>query len=339
LSNPRVLFILKRRQSYGGYGTFSSGLLNSAQFVSDMLNASGVDSRLVVVVDNNDIDREVHKYKPSIVIIEALWVVPEKFEILQKLHPSVKWIVRGHSEIPFLANEGIAVDWIKKYVTYKNVQVASNSVNSVRDLKIVVGSCFEKKIVYLPNYYPVPKGYNSSKSNKYLVNIGCFGAIRPLKNQLIQALAAIEYGNKTGKIVFFHINATRTEQRGDGNLENIRSLFRNTRHFLVEHPWLDHEDFLKLLRDMDVSMCVSFTESFCLVAADTVASGVPLVCSFEIPWAVSGSMAHPTDSKDITGAIERVTGFCKRRFSWFNFRNLKKFSDQSRKIWLQFVGS
>ena len=94
----RILFILKYRESdYGSYNNdptvekktwaytqgLSSGLLNSAKFVCDMLfDELGYESKLVQVADNNDIDREVTQYKPTHVIIEAYWVVPEKFEIL-----------------------------------------------------------------------------------------------------------------------------------------------------------------------------------------------------------------------------------------------------------------
>src|ERR1017187_3457174 len=104
----RVLFVLKRREdyaiddSYSGKG-ISTGLLNSATFVKDMLLIQGLDSELVVVTDNNGIDAEVSRYKPTHVIIEALWVVPEKMDELVALHSTVTWIIRYHSEAPFLA--------------------------------------------------------------------------------------------------------------------------------------------------------------------------------------------------------------------------------------------
>jgi hypothetical protein len=41
------------------------------------------ESNIVVVLDNNEIDKYVTKYKPTHVIIEALWVVPTKFHILK----------------------------------------------------------------------------------------------------------------------------------------------------------------------------------------------------------------------------------------------------------------
>jgi len=122
---PKILIILKRRHDYNHEKhiniNISTGLYNSAYFVNEMLNNYGLDSTIVVVVDNNCIDREVSKYKPTHVIIEALWVVPSKFHVLQNLHPNVKWIIRLHSEIPFLANEGMAFDWIGDYMAYDNV--------------------------------------------------------------------------------------------------------------------------------------------------------------------------------------------------------------------------
>lgn len=89
----RVLFTCKRGGIYGGVyseagnGPRSSGLRNSAGFVVNMLRANGVRAKLVEVTDNNDIDREVTAYRPTHVIIEALWVVSSKFEALQRRHP------------------------------------------------------------------------------------------------------------------------------------------------------------------------------------------------------------------------------------------------------------
>ncbi len=126
----KILFICKKRKTYGS-GPYthivSSGLLNSAKFVNDMLVKNGVNSTIVEVIDNNCINKEVTLHKPTHVIIEALWVVPSKFEVLTKLHPNVKWIIRLHSEIPFIANEGIAMEWVFECMKYKNVIVSVNS--------------------------------------------------------------------------------------------------------------------------------------------------------------------------------------------------------------------
>lgn len=355
MSAPKFLFILKYRDNYNEFSTsyekpyshFSSGLYNSARFVTDMLTAAGVDCKLVQVEDNNSIDREVTLYRPTHVIIEAFWVVPEKFEILTKLHPNVVWIIRGHSEIPFLANEGIAVDWLCRYVKYPSVYIATNSKDSLHDLRIMIqhsnpewtGSLVKQKVLYMPNYYPVPdiRIRNSSITKNY-VDIACFGAIRPLKNNLTQAIAALDYAKICGKELRFHINGTRSEQGGSNNIKNIRALFDHTPHKLIEHNWMPHEELLKVLRDIDISMAVSFTESFNIVAADSVVSDVALVCSPEVYWSSRFSQADPTSTADIVRTMLRVTHpFTKRLVKSLNFKNLKNFSEGSKEVWLDWV--
>ena len=136
---PRVIFILKRREDYNAithsHIGLSTGLYNSANFMNEMLNSMHIESKLVVVPDNNHIDREVTKHKPTHVIIEALWVVPQKFNILKKLHPKVKWIIRLHSEMPFMAGEGMAMDWIGDYSEIDNVILGINAPRMYHEVK------------------------------------------------------------------------------------------------------------------------------------------------------------------------------------------------------------
>ena len=311
----RILFICKNRerpydgdpsQNYSWGGGKSSGLHNSVKFMVDMLVASGVEAKLVDVADNNAIDREVALYKPTHVIIEALWVVPEKFTILSKLHPKVKWFIRLHSEIPFISNEGMAFDWLKDYVNYPNVYIAANSKRIAKDLKDVLG----KDVAYLPNYYPV----ENFADNTYFeileddsIHIGCFGAIRPLKNQLIQAVAAIRFANILEKNLYFHINGNRVEGKGDPVLRNIQALFDSQPdHNLVAHDWMPHGKFLDVLGDMDLTMQVSFTETYNIVAADAVSMNVPTVTSKEITFINREFHADPTSTDDIVNALGRA---------------------------------
>ena len=161
----KILFICKKRKSSGPgpyTNLLSSGLLNSATFVNNMLEKNGIESKIVEVIDNNGIDREVHDFKPTHVIIEALWVVPSKFEVLQKLHPTVKWIIRLHSETPFLANEGIAMEWIYEYMKYDNVIISVNSKRIMKELNAIL----PKPVLYLPNFYPVT--WVGNEKNKLL---------------------------------------------------------------------------------------------------------------------------------------------------------------------------
>lgn len=348
MKTPRVLFILKLRHQYGYESgnrlLKSAGLLNSAMFVHEMLLKNGFESKLVQVVDNNNIDREVTLYRPDIVVIEALWVVPQKFDILRRLHPNVKWVIRLHSKLPFLANEGIAFEWINEYVNKPNVFVSTNSKNMYNDLVQYLQDTpqgdFSTKILFLPNYYPI--GNKTSPSELFwdigeTINIGCFGAIRPMKNHLTQAAAAIQFADEHGLNLRFHINVSRTEQRGEVVLKNLRSMFDalNGKHELVEHDWLDHTEFLALIDQMDLGLQVSLSETFNIVSADFVSRDVPIVTSDEVDWMPKFFTAKTTDTKSIVRAMRRVL-FYDRHFIWLDCQRkaLKKYVRKSEQKWI-----
>lgn len=334
--NKRVLFILKKRQtSHTGLNTISSGLLNSAHFVNDMLIKNGIESNLVEVIDNNCIDREVTKYNPTHVIIEALWVVPSKFKVLTMLHPNVEWIIRLHSDIPFLANEGIAIDWIYQYLEYENVKVSINSKRADREFGVVTN----KDFLYLPNYYPV--GFfnknKPSKRDKKFLNVGCFGAVRPMKNHLLQAFAAIEFANKNNKILNFHINIGRVENNGDPVLKNLRSLFENNpEHNLIEHKWMIHSDFIEVVQRMDIGLQVSFSETFNIVTADMVNNNIPVVVSNEISWVCPLFHAKTTSTKSIVKKMGLVYRLRNLGIQFINKLRLSFYSTKSEKIWVSY---
>src|SRR5579859_1853438 len=157
MSRNRLLFVMKRRCGYWGGHDLSSGLKNSVRFIVDMLVSLGIEAKAVEVVDNNGIDREVTAYQPTHVIIEALFVLPSKFDVLKPLHPQVKWIVRLHSEIPFLAGEGMAMEWILGYMA-RGVEVMCNAERTVCDLRVLATQqgISDRLVSYGPNFYPVP---------------------------------------------------------------------------------------------------------------------------------------------------------------------------------------
>jgi len=343
----RVLFILKRREDYHAithsHIGLSTGLYNSANFMNVMLKEQGIESNLEIAIDNNCIDRLVNKHKPTHVIIEALWVIPQKFVILQKLHPNVKWIIRIHSEMPFMAGEGMAMDWIGDYSKFKNIILGINAPRMHREislyLKTVNGWSDQEtnnKVIYLPNFYP--QDYKSKKldKNKDTIDIACFGAIRPLKNHLLQAFAAIDFANQLGKKLRFHVNAGRIEMNGSPVINNLKGLFQQldgSGHELINHQWRPREDFLNLCATMDIGLQVSFSETFNIVGADLISQGVPLIGTEEdIPWAVHGFCADPTNSEDIVKKLHLS-------YKWpvinvkANQMSLKNYTNKTAKIW------
>jgi hypothetical protein len=313
--------------------------------MNQMLRQQGIESNLVVVADNNGIDREVTKYQPTHVIIEALWVVPQKFGILQKLHPNVQWIIRLHSEMPFMAGEGMAMDWLGDYTTFNNIIIGVNAPRMMHEVSMYLKTknnwderTLKKKVIYLPNYYPqdyVTKKFNKDKDH---IDIACFGAIRPLKNHLSQAFAAVEFANSIGKKLRFHVNAGRIEMQGSPVQNNLRGFFQHLYdqgHELINHQWCPREDFLKICSEMDIGMQCNFSETFNIVSADLISQGVPIVGSKEIPWAVTTFNADPTDTVDMAKKLAWTY-----KWPWLNVKSnqmsLTWYTNSSAKVWYKY---
>jgi hypothetical protein len=347
----KILFILKERFDYQsdvetGQVNFATGLLNSTQYVVDMLNKNGIESKLVIVKDNNSIDKEVTEYRPTDVVIEALWVVPVKFRQLSAIHPTVKWYIHLHSDLPFLANEGVAMEWIAAYIENPSVMIIVNSKRLFRELRFILkqkqdveDDVVDENIVFLPNYYPtttVPKKTYTFTSDE--INIGCFGAIRPMKNQLVQAIAAVMFGDKVKKKVVFHINSSRVEQRGEAVLRNIENFFESVKdrgHRLVEHSWYTRDEFVNLCYTMDLGMQCSFSETFNIVCADLVTQGVPTIGTSEIQWLSNLYTADPNDTADITEVLNKAYKTAKKNVE-MNFKSLSRYSEKSENIWVKY---
>ena len=347
----KVLFILKRREDFNkevhNHVGLSTGLYNSASFMNQMLLDSGVTSALEVAIDNNCIDRLVTKHKPTHVIIEALWVVPTKFSVLSRLHPTVTWIIRLHSEMPFIAGEGNAMDWLGDYSGFKNILIGVNAPRMLRETRLYLQHRNQwttqqtiDKIIYLPNFYP--QRYKSPKridKKKDTVDIGCFGAIRPLKNHLLQAFGAMEFAERIGKKLRFHVNAGRIEMQGGPALNNLKGFFEQISehgHQMINHQWTPREQFLELCGSMDIGIQVSFSETFNIVGADLISQGVPLVgTAGEIPWAVTSFCADPTNSADISLKIEKAYNY-----NWFNTTcqqwSLSSYTNKTKSIWTKY---
>lgn len=343
----KIQFILRHRdQPWGapyGYGSgygLSSGLRNSVRFVVEMLELLGIAAEWVEVADAHCIDREVTRYRPTHVILEAFWVPPAKLDVLKPLHPYVTWAVRDHSETPFLANEGMAFEWVAGYLA-RGVEIMCNAPRALTDMKAVGESYGTPNLIsYAPNYYPVhaPRRHDTMVPRPPraddTVRVGCFGAIRPLKNQMSQAVAALRFADRLGKKLEFHINSARAEQGGNPVLKNLRALFANSgRAKLVEHGWVDHDKFLRVVADMDVVMQVSFSETFNIVSADAVACDVPVVASREVSWLKDYALADPNSTDSILDALlATVRHHRHERIRWQR-RDLRAYCQASKELY------
>lgn len=299
----KILFLLKKNLIYGSHYSViaKSGLLNSARITAHQLHKHlGIHTEIEICVDANEIDKFLHKHKPKICVIEALWVIPEKFRLLTRLHRHTTFIVLIHSEVPFLANEGSAINWIKEYNDIERVYPAFNSEKTFEQFNTI--GIYD---LYLPNIYlDVEKKERVKRDNCGVVHVGCFGAVRPFKNQLIQAMAAIVFADRNKWVLHFHMNTSRLEQAGESVLKNIKALFEGTPHKLIEHGWFEREEFLHLVSKMHVGLQVSFSESFNIVAADFVHENVPIVVGKTISWMPTSQQCDTEDMEEIVSLME-----------------------------------
>lgn len=338
----KVLFICKKRNdSYGN----SIGLMNSAKFVINAIGKMGFHAQLALADDGNSIDRLVTDFNPCLVVIEAVWMHPDKLSELLSIprHAARKWVVRVHSKTPFLAQEGMAFDWIARYSQHKQVVVAPNSGLLVDDLSHGLGL---PRVRLLPNIYDphdpaeglVEKlegwVYNSLKDS---VDVGCFGAIRPLKNTAEQAIAAMIFAKKIGRKLRFHINGDRIESKGEEIIKNIRGLFRHTDAELVEHPWMSHKAFIKLVREMDIGLQVSMSESFNIVAADFAANNVPIIVSNDVEWANPLFKADVNSAADISRKMSSAWTMRRVGTTYINKLALDRYNKKATETWREYL--
>jgi hypothetical protein len=245
--------------------------------------------------------------------------------------------------------------YLKVVSQFKNLQVAGNDKSFVENMK----AAFQAEFLYLPNIYlgdwkfkapKPPEGARPLNPRRGLkapsgglgaglgiLNVGCFGAIRPMKNHLQQALASVMLVSELGLKLRFHVNAL-TEQRGDNALKNIRALMAQTGHELVLHSWYKHADFLQLIKQMDIGLQVSLTESFNIVAADFVHQDVPIVVSPDISWASQLYTANPNCAESIKRRMLFALRFRHLNLHYLNKLALKKYNVQAMEGWREYFG-
>jgi hypothetical protein len=318
------------------YG-ITSGLFNSATFAVRFLKSQGYTAELTPVQDSNAIDRVVTQLDPDIVVLEALWVPPAKLAELVAIprHSKRKWVIRVHSKAPFLANEGLATRWIRQYTTVKgDIIIAPNTRELAEQLAsaLPVGN-----FICLPNIYSPPQ-FESTRGHRghHRIDIGCFGAIRPMKNTYQQALAAIKFAEDAGKQLRFHVNASRVEQKGDNVLKNLIALFEGSHHRLVQHGWYQHREFLSCAAGMDLAMQVSFSESFNIVSADCVTAGVATVVSDDIEWMPGFLKTSPTSHRGMVKKLKRAWRW-RRLAVWQQRLSLSIYNLKAKLAWLRWI--
>jgi hypothetical protein len=160
-----------------------------------------------------------------------------------------------------------------------------------------------------------------------------------LKNQLIQAFAAIDFAKGMSLKLRFHMNSGRIEGGGNPCDRNLHSLFEHLdpeKYQIIFHKWLTHENFIDLIKTMDIGMQLSFSETFNIVGADHVINGIPFLGNSEIPWWDQDVDVSTTDRWEIVKSLHEVYS-ASELVGVRNQINLIKYVETSQKLWLDFL--
>jgi predicted RNA-binding protein len=192
---------------------------------------------------------------------------------------------------------------------------------------------------YLPNVITInhEKNNNHEEHNSNIINIGCFGALRLLKNPVFQALCAIKAADILGKTLHFHVTLAKIDGYDDEHqiklnpvLKNLEELFANSRHVLVKHEWKENKEFQHLIKKMDIGMHI--------VTADFINNNKLILVSEAIEWMPRIFKTSTIDYNDVTGKIifmyeYRHSCILKKLMH----RSLNNYNEKAKKMWLDFI--
>lgn len=313
-----ITFLIRHRE-------VPTALRNAAAYDARFINGLG-HSATVVSIPEADVFPRLNGNSDLLIVEGAGWMPVEVLAKVQRAGCRV--VVRVHAAPAFIHWE-FAGTSTSFYIT--QCKAAGIGVGFVHPMLAEIypgtdslGICYP-----VPSEMPALTRHDDFRQ----VDVGCFGAIRPLKNQLAQ-LYAVALAQKTWFKhfdFFFHINSTRVE--GDGYiLGEIKQAAKDLCIRLVCHDWESKEDFKESLAgNLSIGMCASLAESFCLTAADLVTAGVPTVLSYHIPWAAAGLKTDlDSMSQGVWTALENPYWLHSR-----NFQALKNYVRTSQFQWGQ----
>jgi hypothetical protein len=237
-----------------------------------------------------------------VIISAPSWVQPVSFGDFSFRWPNIEFVQLNHSGTAYLSIDKYGIRNIREVLALShalhNVKVAGNNQ---RFTKWATDS-FGADVLYLPNLYDIETFVNPVVQRKDYdpLRIGSFGAGRPWKNLLTAAESAVQLSRRMGVAVELYVNTMRPDG-GQRQIESRSELFDNLPHAkIVEVPWAVWPAFRKIVGTMDLLISPSFDETFCVIAADGIAEGVPSVATSALEWLPHGWWAEACDPSSVT---------------------------------------
>jgi hypothetical protein len=319
------------------------GLNVAGYTTAQVLREEGFDVSVFPVRDNvdivNDIDKynETHEERLTHVVISAPWLSKFDLEALVKHFSEIKFVVLSHSNVGFLQADAQGVRLLREYIRmsahYPNLRIGGNSHRFVNWLKRAYDY---SSAVLLPNLYPNGACGGKVGVADSVLKVGIFGAARPYKNFMTAAAAAVILHRHLGREVEVHMSCGGEEDVFNIH-ESINQMFDGVEGVkIVRHRWDFWDNFIRLVREMDILLQVSYTESFNMVTADGISVGVPSVVSPAIAWAPDSWKADPDDALDVARVATQLLhdrSYAVRA----GVRALREHNRASTRFWCDFL--
>ncbi len=250
------------------------------------------------------VDERTNPSRPvtHVVISAPSWVQPVSFSDFSHRWPNIEFVQLNHSGTAYLSIDKYGIRNIREVLQLShalhNVRVAGNNQRFTK----WASDSFGASVLYLPNLYDTTTFVNPVVQRKDYdpLRIGSFGAGRPWKNLLTAAESAVQMARRMNVALELYVNTMRPDG-GQRQIESRIELFDNLPHAkLVEVPWALWPQFRKVVSTMDLLISPSFDETFCVIAADGIAEGVPSVATAAMEWLPHSWHSQPCDPSSVT---------------------------------------
>jgi hypothetical protein len=302
--NVRLALVFK---DFAAWTRSSCVGLNIAGYTTaNVLRQAGFNVIVFPVRDNVDVVTAIDHYNETNpeplthVVISAPWLSAYDLKALITNFKGIEFVVLSHSNVGFLQADPNGVELLRAYLTisqyYPNLKVGGNSKRFVEWLRGAYG----EGGILLPNLYPLDGAHPAKVwDGTAPLKIGAFGAVRPEKNFMTAAAAALLIQRFFNIPVEFHMSAGGEGDQGR-TADAINQMAEGLPDFkVIRHDWIFWDGFIGILQEMDLLIQVSYTESFNMVTADGIFVGVPSVVSPVISWAPREWKADPDDASNV----------------------------------------
>jgi hypothetical protein len=284
----RLRIVYKNPQAAMGISHVGLGV--SAFNIAKTLRGQGIDTDVWTAMNDEEfssrLDAEMASGNaPTHVVISAFYITSSTLRNASVKYPNLNLGVNCHSNVGFLSVEPNGNKLMRECIQLQSASWNFRLSGNTQRFSKWVHDTYSANCAYLPNLYwlegpPPPKRAWTEGT----LRMGGFGAMRPLKNFISAAAAALEIASASRANVEFYVNSGRTEG-GDTVFRSMDAMFSGVPFAkLIMIPWQTWPDFRETVRQMHLLIQPSFTESFSMVVADAVSAGVPSVVSSAIEW-------------------------------------------------------